>query len=159
VAAGGHPFPGRDEIIFLTYMVLLATLVVPGLTLGALIRRLEVGPGERQARSDARARAHLLRAALEHIDELARNEELPDEIADLLREVYESRLDGLRPLLRAADADGDLPLVADGALAARRGAVAAQRSALADLQDRGEISSETARLIEEELDAEDQAYV
>jgi CPA1 family monovalent cation:H+ antiporter len=158
VAAGGHPFPGRDEIIFLTYIVLLATLVVPGLTLSSLIRRLEVGVGERQARSDARARAHLLRAALEHIDELARNEELPEDIADLLRELYESRLDGLRPVLRAPDSDGDGPVPPEAALAARRGAVAAQRAALADLEDSGEISSETARRIEEELDLEDQGY-
>jgi CPA1 family monovalent cation:H+ antiporter len=39
IVAAGHPFPGRDESIFLTYMVLLGTLVVPGLTLGPLIQQ------------------------------------------------------------------------------------------------------------------------
>jgi CPA1 family monovalent cation:H+ antiporter len=83
LSVSGHPFPGRDEIIFLAYMVLLATLVLPGLTLGPLIRRLGIGSGRPAAPSDARA--HLLRAAVEHLDELARNDELPDEIADMLR--------------------------------------------------------------------------
>jgi CPA1 family monovalent cation:H+ antiporter len=68
VAADGHAFPGRDEIVFLTYMVVLATLVVPGLTLGPLVRRLEVGAGEGQRR-DERARAQILRAALADLEQ------------------------------------------------------------------------------------------
>jgi hypothetical protein len=49
-------------------------------------------------------------------------------------------------------------VAAEAARAARRGAVPAQRAGLADLKDRGEISSDTARLIpDDELDLEDQA--
>jgi Na+/H+ antiporter len=95
VLAGGQPFPGRDEIIFLTYMVLLATLIVPGLTLGKIIDRLNVGAGETVGGLDAAARAHILRAAIEHIEEVVENEELPEELALRLIQLYESQLDRL----------------------------------------------------------------
>ncbi|HEX4623272.1 MAG TPA: Na+/H+ antiporter [Solirubrobacteraceae bacterium] len=145
----GHPFPGRDEIIFVTYTVLLGTLVMPGLTLGGLIRRLGVGSGEAASRSDARA--HLLRAAVEHLDELARNDELPEDVADMLRALYSSRLEGLRSV--PGHSDGVAP--ADVVREARHGAIAVQREALAQLAGEGEISDETARLLERELDLEE----
>ena len=154
-SVGGHPFPGRDEILFLTYVALLLTLVVPGLTLGPLIRRLGIGTGEAAARSDARARAHLLRAAVEHLDELARNDELPDEIAEMLRGLYLSRLDGLRPVLRDTGANGDRVVSTEAVRDARRGVIAVQRAALADLESEGMISDAAARTLERELDAEE----
>jgi Na+/H+ antiporter len=156
VAVGGHPFPGRDEIVFLTYMVVLATLVVPALTLGPLVRRLEVG-AEGQQRRDDRARAQILRAALEHIDELAQNDELPDEIAERLREIYESRLDGIVPLLSPDQLEGGGPESSEAGLRARRELIAAQRAALAELESSDDISSDAAREIERELDQEQRA--
>jgi CPA1 family monovalent cation:H+ antiporter len=38
--AAGRPFPGRDQVIFLVYAVVLGTLIVPSLTLERLVRRL-----------------------------------------------------------------------------------------------------------------------
>jgi CPA1 family monovalent cation:H+ antiporter len=38
--AAGHPFPNRDEVIFLVYAVVLGTLILPSLTLEPLVRRL-----------------------------------------------------------------------------------------------------------------------
>jgi CPA1 family monovalent cation:H+ antiporter len=152
--AAGRPFPGRDELIFLTYMAVLATLVVPGLTLGRLISRLGLGSDD-AIRSDARVRAHLLRAALEHIDELARNNELEEEIVDLLRDLYIARLDDLRPPLPNTAGNDDGTDRSDAMLQAQRGAITAQREALADLQLTGRVSGEDARLIEEELDTEE----
>jgi CPA1 family monovalent cation:H+ antiporter len=158
ITAAGHAFPGRDEIIFLTYVVVLATLVVPALTLGPLIGRLGVGSGEEQARSDARARAHILHAALEHIDELARSGELPEDVAMRLRDVYESRLDRLGPPLERVAPDGGPGERSDAALRARRGAIEAQRAALAELEEAEQIAARTAREIERELDREERRY-
>src|SRR5260370_42583631 len=38
----GSPFPGRDYILFITFCVILATLVLQGLSLPLVIRRLGV---------------------------------------------------------------------------------------------------------------------
>jgi CPA1 family monovalent cation:H+ antiporter len=158
VAAGGHAFPGRDEIVFLTYMVVLATLVVPGLTLGPLIRRLGVGAGEGDQRRDERARAQILRAALEHIDELAQNDELPDEIAQQLRHIYESRLNGLASVLAPDRVEGADVERSDAGSRARREVIAAQRAALADLENRHQIGAHAARDIERDLELEQREY-
>ena len=152
-SVGGQPFPDRDEIIFFAYIVVLATLVLPGLTLGPVIEWLGVGTGEAGAQRDARARAHMLHAAIEHIEELAQNDELPEEIIARLRSLYERRLELLEPLLGSDTfEDGDrMPDM----LAARRGAVAAQRAALAELRADGAIGVAAAAEVERELDLEE----
>jgi CPA1 family monovalent cation:H+ antiporter len=145
VAVAGHALPGRAEIVFFTYVIVLTTLLGCGLTLGPLIRRLGVNEGAEAA--EARARAQVLHAALEHIEELADQGALPEEIAERLRDLYLSRFDGT---LAADELEDRSP----GALSARRGAVAAQREALADLEARHGIAPDLARDIERLLDAE-----
>ena len=68
----GAPLPERDLILFLTFAVILVTLVGQGLTLPYLIRRLGVqDDGAEEASEEMRARWIASRAALERIDELA----------------------------------------------------------------------------------------
>jgi CPA1 family monovalent cation:H+ antiporter len=158
VAVDGHAFPGRDEIVFLTYMVVLATLVVPGLTLGPLVRRLELGADGGHQRRDERARAQILRAALEHIDELAEKDELPDEIAQHLRRIYESRSGSLASVPTPDRVEGAGVERSDAGLRARRQVIGAQRAALAELEDSNQIGSRAARDIERDLDLEEREY-
>lgn len=42
----GTPFPGRPQLVFLTFVVVVGTLLLHGLTLPWLIRRLGVTGGE-----------------------------------------------------------------------------------------------------------------
>jgi Na+/H+ antiporter len=156
VMAGAHPFPGRDQIIFLTYMVLLATLLVPGVTLAPLVRRLGLAAGGR-AGVDSEARLHILRAALEHLDELVHADELPDELAERLREVYRKQFERFAEGATDAppgDGNGRGEDDPEAELRARRGALAAQRAALADLESADLIDASAASSIARELDAE-----
>jgi len=67
----GEPFPGRDLILFITFCVILATLVFQGLTLPALIRVLGVRDDAREeGDEELHARLAAATAALERIDEL-----------------------------------------------------------------------------------------
>jgi monovalent cation/hydrogen antiporter len=82
---GGHPFPGRDEIVFIAFAVIMATLVVQGLTLPWLVRRLGVtadADAERKLEHDLAVRA--ARAARRRLKEIENVEELPDEISERL---------------------------------------------------------------------------
>jgi Na+/H+ antiporter len=158
VAAGGEPFPGRPEIIFFAYVVVLATLVVPGLTLGRLIGLAGVGSGHDRPDADLRARARILQAALEHIEELAESGELPPEIVERLGLLYESRLDGLTADLTPPSREIGLTEPSAELATAHRGVIAAEREALAELEDTGALGTRAAREIEHELDVEEASF-
>src|SRR5256886_1930430 len=75
--AAGAPFPGRALIIFLTYVVILVTLLVQGFSLQPFVNRLGIcDTGETQRLEEAHAREQASAAALRRLDELASG---PDE--------------------------------------------------------------------------------
>src|SRR5918999_229191 len=69
--ASGVPFPGRNLIIFLTFCVILATLVVQGLSLPVLIRALGLEDDHLGDKEETHGRISIAEAALERLDELA----------------------------------------------------------------------------------------
>jgi CPA1 family monovalent cation:H+ antiporter len=146
--AGGRPFPARDEIVFFAYAIVLTTLVIPGLTLEWLIDRLGLVPTGERGRAEATARTQILNAALEHVDELAERDELPEETIARLRELYESRLAGLAPAPGPAEPSPAFQQ-------AQQGVVAAQRAALAELESAGRIGEAAAQEIALELDLDE----
>jgi CPA1 family monovalent cation:H+ antiporter len=154
--AEGHAFPDRALVIFIAYITIAATLVIPGLTLSPLIRRLGLGEEEAVAREEARARIQLAHAALRRIEDLAAREQLPETVVGQLRIAYEQRIDRLGPGAEGRENDGDE--AAEAALRMRElrhELIGAERRRLADLRRRGEISSHTQRRIEHELDLEE----
>ena len=67
----GDPLPGRELIQFITFALILVTVVGQGLTLPWLIRRLGVvEDGSEEENEELRARLVIARAALERVDEL-----------------------------------------------------------------------------------------
>ncbi|MGH9453462.1 MAG: Na+/H+ antiporter [Terriglobia bacterium] len=94
--ADGSPFPQRNLIIFLTFSVILVTLVLQGLTLPALIRALGLASGPGPKREEEEARRVVLEAALAHLDE-ARGNDQPEfaGIYDDLEQHYRHRLAAL----------------------------------------------------------------
>ncbi|MFG3035496.1 Na+/H+ antiporter [Streptomyces sp. NPDC048330] len=87
----GAPFPARDEIVFIAFCVILGTLVVQGLTLPALVKRLGVradADAERALERDLAIRA--AKAAKRRLKEIEEVEELPEEVQErLLRGAYD----------------------------------------------------------------------
>ena len=155
LTAAGHAFPDRSNVIFIAYIAIAATLVIPGLTLSPMIRRLGLTEEEAVAREDARARVALAHAALGHVEELAEREELPEPIADAARLTYDQRIHRLEPEVDGDAGDGDEAAVTRRLRELRRELIAVERNRLADLRRRGEISAESMRRIEHELDLEE----
>ncbi|MFF8385428.1 Na+/H+ antiporter [Streptomyces kanasensis] len=82
----GGAFPGRDEILFVAFCVIIATLVLQGLTLPWLVGRLGVradSDEERRLERELALRAAL--AAKRRLKEIQRTEGLPDELVERLR--------------------------------------------------------------------------
>jgi CPA1 family monovalent cation:H+ antiporter len=88
----GSPFPGRPLILFFTFTVILATLVVQGLSLPPLIRWLGVEDDRLAEQEEREARLKSNEAALARLNELADSQSIAPEILQRLRIEYEDRI-------------------------------------------------------------------
>ena len=88
----GTPLPGRELIQFITFALILVTVVGQGLTLPWLIRRLGViDDGTEEEREEIRARLVIARAALDRVDELEDEDWTRDGTVERVRRLYEFR--------------------------------------------------------------------
>jgi CPA1 family monovalent cation:H+ antiporter len=152
----GAPLPGRELIQFITFALILVTVVGQGLTLPWLIRRLGViEDGTEEENEELRARLVIARAALERVDELENEDWTRDGTVERVRRLYEFRRRRFK--IRAgkiADEDG----LEESSLAYQRmmhEIYTAQRQALVGLRNSRQISGEVMRRVERELDLEE----
>ena len=148
----GAPFPFRSEIILLSFGMILATLVVQGLSLPPLIRALNLTAGRADDKEEQLARERAAVAALERLDELE-NEPWP-----VAAQLNEMRLHYGRQVERyAAQGNGDAggtPESVDAFRRLRQEVLAAERHAVIHLRNEGVISDEVLHRLEHELDVE-----
>ena len=154
----GAPFPHRDLIIFLTFAVIFATLVLQGLTLGPLIRRLGIIEDGSPDHEELRARLVAATAALERLDELAAEEWTRDDTIDRMRGLYRYRQRRFRAQAGKGEDGDDGGGMEDRSLAYQRTiqeVLAAQREALIQLRNEGGISNEVMNRVVREFDLEE----
>jgi CPA1 family monovalent cation:H+ antiporter len=155
--AGGAPFPMRDLVLFLVFTTIFATLVLQGLALPWVIRRLRVS-GEAGAaariREEALARAKMSWAALAEIDTIAHAEKLVARVVEPVRGQYAGPLEDLGADDRAAATPEKLAEEA-GRRRLHREAVRAMRRRLVKLHRDRHVGDETLRTLERELDHEE----
>jgi monovalent cation/hydrogen antiporter len=150
----GAPFPDRDLIIFLTFGVIFSTLILQGLSLPALIRRLGVVRDGSEDAEEVRARLVATKAALAEIDELAAADWTRDETIERMRASYEYRRRRFAARAGKIEDDG----YEDRSLAYQRivqAVLGAQRNALIKLRNDGEISNEVMNRVMQDLDLEE----
>jgi CPA1 family monovalent cation:H+ antiporter len=149
-------FPERNLVIFLTFAVILATLVGQGLTLPFLVRRLgiEDGGGSTDA-EEAYARLIAADAATARLEELAAEWPGHIELIDNLRASYEHRTrhERLRKHPEEGDEDTEQELIEHRQI--RMAVLSAERESLTILRERGAISDDVHRRVERDLDLEE----
>jgi Na+/H+ antiporter len=150
----GDPFPGRELILFLTFAVILATLVGMGLTLPAVISALGLHDGGVEERQDAKARVLAAEAALARLDELEVEEWVREDTAERVRGAYRFRANRFRARLDDGD-DGAIESRSLDYQRLRRELLDAERSALVELRREGTISNEVWLRVSRDLDLED----
>jgi Na+/H+ antiporter len=152
----GAPLPGRELIQFVTFSLILVTVVGQGLTLPWLIRRLGViEDGTEEENEELRARLVIARAALERVEELEAEDWTRDGTVERVRRLYEFRQRRFK--IRAGKID-DEDGIEEGSLLYQRmmhEIYAAQRQALIGLRNSRQISGEVMRRVERELDLEE----
>ncbi|MZF88330.1 Na+/H+ antiporter [Streptomyces iakyrus] len=87
----GAPFPSRDEIIFIAFGVIMATLVLQGLTLPWLVRLLGVKADTDREKEFAKELAiRAAKAAKQRLREIEGTEDLPEDLSEqMLRRAYD----------------------------------------------------------------------
>ena len=151
----GAAFPGRDLILFLTFSVILATLVGQGLTLPFVIRVLGLEDDGIDAREEAKARIRAAEAAIARLDQLEREEWVREDTAGRLRGLYSFRTDRFRARFEDGD-DGTLETRSQDYQRLRRELLEAEREAVLDLRRTGAISNDVWIRVARDLDLEDQ---
>jgi CPA1 family monovalent cation:H+ antiporter len=152
----GAPFPDRELVIFLAYCVVLFTVVVQGLTLPALIRRLGVvDDGAEEEAEEHAARIAAAEAALAALDALAEEEWTRDDTVERLRGAYAFRRRRFATLSgELEDEEG----IVDRSLAYQRlmrQVIEAQRAAIVRMRNERLISADVMRRVERDLDLEE----
>ena len=151
----GTPFPGRDLILFLTFSVILATLVGQGLTLPFVIRVLGLEDDGVDDREDSKARIHAAEAALARLEELVSEDWVREDTAERVRGAYRFRTNRFRARLDDGD-DGAIESRSQDYQRLRRELLDAERRALIDLRRSGAISNDVWLRVGRDLDLEDQ---
>jgi CPA1 family monovalent cation:H+ antiporter len=149
----GTPFPDRDLIIFLTFCVILVTLVFQGLTLPAVIRLLGLEDDGIDDRLEAKARIKAADAALARLAELVAEGGVREDTAERVRGGYGFRRDRFRSRLDDGD-DGKIEERSQAFQRLRRELLEAERQAIVELRRRGTINDDVMNRVQRDLDLE-----
>jgi monovalent cation/hydrogen antiporter len=152
--ADGSPFNQRSEILILTFAVILATLVIQGLSLPGLLRRLKLTDAGAERAEEYRAREAIIGAALRYLAAISPGDELQQRAAKQLEDAYRNRAEGFEAA-RKLGLDKPEPGYMARLISLEQKVVGLQRATLIDLRDTGSISDDVLRRFEFLLDLEE----
>jgi monovalent cation/hydrogen antiporter len=145
----GRPFPGRDYILFITFCVILAMLVLQGLSLPALIRRLGVVDDGLASLEERTARLKANEAALAYLAEV--DNLFPPNIIERLRVEYDDRIRQLE-VCASSSADRCNHLITPSYQRLQQEALDVEHRTIIQLRDEYIINDEVLRRIQHDLD-------
>ncbi len=148
--------PGRPQIIFLTFALILVTLVGQGLSLPFIVKALKLEEPRRWSDEEAVARMEAAQAALDRLDEMEDEERASESQLKRLRDVYRGRFRMCQAVLGGGDPDAikrEQRIADYGEL--RRELIRVEREELLALRGAGRLRNQTQRQIERDLDLEE----
>ena len=141
----------RDLMIFLTFVVILVTLVVQGLTLAPLIRQVQLGTDHSSLEEYQLARSSMGKAALAAIERSAEQANVQPDVVDRIRVEFAERMSAATMIEQVSGSYSH-------ATRLRLSAVRAERDELIRLWQEGAIGDEVLHHLEEELDYEESRF-
>ncbi len=151
LTVGSTPFPNRDMIIFLTFSVIFATLVVQGVSLPHLIKWLGIKPSDEEMQEENDARLKIVTRVIEHIEENY-SIGLTDDVLNQIKTKYEIRIQRILKNESAGKLSeaqiGDFHRI-------EKEIIQLERSLLNTMHREGKVNEEALRKIEYELDLEE----
>ena len=151
----GAAFPERDLILFLTFSVIIATLVLQGLVFPLVIRALDLDEDTSDSDEELEARLEIAFAAIDRIEQLAEEDWPPEDTIDRVRRVYDYRRRRFSSRVDGSSEDGfDYEVRAELYTRVMEEVFSAQRAVLRRLRNDGRITDEVRRTVEQDLDLE-----
>lgn len=150
----GTPFPHRDLIIFITYCVIIVTLVVPTLSLPVILHFLNLHNDENEMQQESIARIVSLENSILHIRDYIQKTNIPDHVVSDFCNQLNRRLSVMRTQLDK----NPYSTLNDDYLAFKRLMVAtieSERMTLLELRKSGELNEEIFHRLSDELDIEE----
>jgi monovalent cation/hydrogen antiporter len=146
--------PQRDVIVFVTFVVILVSLIGPVVTMPGLVRLIGIEDDGGADREDAKARIKAAEAALARIEEIAEEGWANDDSLQRARGQYRFRTNRFTARLTGEDGDGaEERSVLYQRL--RRELLDAERMAVLALRREGHITEEVAQRVQRDIDLED----
>jgi monovalent cation/hydrogen antiporter len=147
----GQPFPGRDYILFVAFSVILVTLVLQGLTLPILIRKLHVPRDAETDEEERLARLEANKAALKWIEEAGTNGKFSPDAANRLHAEYDERIEQLELCAKNPD-DCRGEIVTPQYQRLQHQALGIERKTIIHLRNERVINDDALRRIQRDLD-------
>ena len=153
----GGGFPCRDLVVFLTFAVILGTLVLQGLSLPFVIRKLGVaGDGVEEDEREREARIAAATAALAHVRALGKSGQFLATATQLVAAEYTDRIRDLhRGRASLIGEAGSEVMHVQGTAALRKAGLHRERATLLELHKRHLVEKETLLKLERELDLDE----
>jgi monovalent cation/hydrogen antiporter len=148
----GKLFPQRELILFLTFSVVLFTLLFQGLLLPVILKFIHFGNSKQHFKHPAEVRKQLSGAALHKVNSMIESEAINSSIAEQIKSWHEKKLS-----LHEDEPDSEAGKENELGLQLRKASIAARREKLHELRDTGLLDPELFHKIEGELDLEEVA--
>ena len=97
----GHRFEERSLLLFLTYAVIVLTLIIPTTTLPLLLRFLNLESGTERQDDEVKARLAMAEAAKKHLAQLREKNKYGESLLGDFEHRYERQINRLRPNLES----------------------------------------------------------
>lgn len=153
----GSAFPYRNTILFITFSVILMTLVVQGITLPLLIRLFHLREGHSHEEEEKNLRTHLSYTAIEHIESNYAQEDATRDALHHIKTKYEKRIDFINKKMLTVDLTSHSTAVFVEFNKVQLQMINFERKEIRTLRRKNQFSEEVLRKIEYELDLEEAA--
>jgi Na+/H+ antiporter len=155
----GQPFPHRDLILFVTFVVIMFTLLFQGLTLPYIVRKLNLPASNQEEVEEHEARLKLASSVIVHIEENYALGAVHDDVLNQVKNKYELKINHLNRKVRTENNARDTTELFGQLHGMQKELLKVERSTLLGMHKQGTVSEEVLRRLEYELDLEESRLV
>ena len=155
VMENGQPFPLRDEILFLTFVVIMFTLLFQGLSLPFLVKKLNMPSSNEEEIEEQKARVKLANSVILHIEENYALGIVHDDVLNQVKNKYELKINHLNGKVRTEGNVKNSTALFDQLNKMQKELLTVEREVILKMHKQGAVGEEVLRRLEYELDLEE----